>query len=237
MELKRINMDRIVLSKSKIYFEEGEVFLLAKSIALAGLLSPITVVPLAHSDRYEIVTGNKRFYACRMLRFKEINAIVIKANPYFARAALKKGDYCDFFAEADGVYEAITKTGLSVDELSNLTGYTKSELQGFLKLSTMSELEREIVKKNNISKDIAIETASFDDIRTRNSILSEAAKRKAKIEKRRPLAHRTPKFKDLRLFDNTLIKALQILKESGVETELNTEKTPSATEYKIKIHS
>ena len=90
MELKKISMNKIILTKGKKVFEEGEVFALAKSIALCGMLSPITVRQIPLSDRYEIIMGNKRFYAYRLLGFKEITALIIKADPSFSRAVLNE---------------------------------------------------------------------------------------------------------------------------------------------------
>lgn len=252
MELKKINMDRIILSKNRINYDEGEVFLLAKSIALAGLLSPITVIALSHSDRYEIVLGNRRFYACRLLGFKEIPALIIKADPYFARAVLKKGEYADFFAEADALKETMQKTHLTLEELGNVTSYKEKDILSLLKIAEMSELERETIRKNKINRDITAEIALFDDIKKRNFLISETIKKRLKTSEvselckkeraDKPLrskthARRTVKFRDLRLFDNTVSRAVEILKEAGVKAELDTEKKAGATEYKIKIHS
>ena len=50
-------------------------------------------------------------------------------------------------------------------------------------------------------------------------------------------AQRTIKYKDLRLFDNTLSRALSLLNTAGIESEITTEKAGNATEYKIKIYS
>lgn len=249
MELRKINMDRIILSKNRASYDEGEVFLLAKSIALAGLLSPITVVALSHSDRFEIVSGNKRFFACRLLGFREINAIIIKADPFFARTALKKGNYQDFFIEADTVREALIKTHLTSEELGNLTAYTPKDVLSLLSLANLSDLEREMIRSNNISREIAGEIALCDDIRKRSSLLSETIKKRLKYEelleiakKKKPAplkknARRTVKFRDLRLFDNTVNRAVEMLKEAGVDAQLDTERVAGSTEYKIKIHS
>lgn len=250
MELKKVNMDRILLSKNKIVFDEGEVFLLAKSIALTGLLSPISLISLAHSDRFEIVSGNKRFYACRLLGYKEIPSLIIKAESHFARALLKKGSWRDVFAEADAVKEAMVKTGLSAEEFANYTSYTQKEVLELLKLTSLTELEREMVRKNEVSIKGAIEISSFSDIKKRTWLISEAIKKRLKTneiaalcdkEKKgkryieRPFGEKKVKFKDLRLFDNTVNRAVGILKDAGVKTEMNTEKSENTTEYRIKI--
>ena len=88
-----------------------------------------------------------------------------------------------------------------------------------------------------------------DDIRKRSSLLSETIKKRLKYEelleivkKKKPAplkknARRTVKFRDLRLFDNTVNRAVEMLKEAGVDAQLDTERVAGSTEYKIKIHS
>lgn len=56
--------------------DAGEVERLATSIASNGLLQPIVVVKMPHSDKYEILAGHLRYEACRRLGWKMIPAIV-----------------------------------------------------------------------------------------------------------------------------------------------------------------
>lgn len=252
MELKKISMNKIILTKGKKVFEEGEVFALAKSIALCGMLSPITVRQIPLSDRYEIITGNKRFYAYRLLGFKEVTALVIKADPSFARAVLKRGEFKDIFEEADTIKTALRDANLTIEEMSSRSGYTEREIALALKIADMTELERETVRLNDVSYAVVSEIAQLEDVRKRTALLSECIKKRLKVSEVRALsekerlggkvlsksyAQKTTKFKDLRLFDNTLSRALSLLKTAGVDAELKTEKGVNATEYKIKIHN
>lgn len=252
MELKKISMNKIILAKGKKVFEEGEVFALAKSIALCGMLSPITVRQIPLSDRYEIITGNKRFYAYRLLGLKEITALIIKAEASFSRAVLKKGEFRDFFEEADTIRAAIRDANLTPDEMSSRSGYTEKEIALALKIADMTELERETVRINDISYAIVSEIALLEDSRKRTALLSECIKKRLKASEVHSLcekeklggkvlsksnAQKTLKFRDLRLFDNTLARALSLLKTAGIDAELKTEKGVNATEYKIKIHN
>ena len=135
MELKKISMNKIILTKGKKVFEEGEVFALAKSIALCGMLSPITVRQIPLSDRYEIIMGNKRFYAYRLLGFKEITALIINADPSFSRAVLKKGDFKDFFEEADTIKGALSDAKLTIEEMASRSGYSEKEIALAIKIA------------------------------------------------------------------------------------------------------
>ena len=252
MKLKRISMNKIMLSKGKRQFNEGEVFALAKSIALCGMLSPITVRQIPLSDRYEIIMGIKRFYAHRLLGLKDITALIINADPSFSRAVLKKGDFKDVFEKADSIACAIRNAKLTTEEMASRSGYSEKEITSAMKISNMTELERETVRINEIPDSIVSEVAVLEDSRKRTAILSECIRKRLKLsevntlcEKERlggriiskSTAQRTVKFKDLRLFDNTLSRALSLLKSAGIDAEMKTEEGKDSTEYKIKIHS
>lgn len=60
---------------------------LARSIKAVGLLEPIVVAPLG-DDRYEIITGQRRFLACQRLGFEKVPAGILEIRPAgkFAKA-------------------------------------------------------------------------------------------------------------------------------------------------------
>ena len=250
MEFKNIKADRIILSEKSARHKSGEIIALAQSINYFGLLSPITVRELAHSDRYEIISGNKRFYACRLAGIEIIPCYVTTAHRDIARVALKRKEKQDFFLEADNVRDAMLSKNISAEEFANATGYTPPEILGMLRLANMTDFEREMVRRNGVSREIALEIGRFEHFITRTELLSEVVKGRLKLgetvamcEKERrgkrlpakPKAVRSPKFRDLRLFDNTISRALSILKEAGVHAEVETYSTDGGKEYKIVI--
>lgn len=58
------------------YFSEPALYELAESIKQQGVLQPITVRPIAGTDRYEIVFGERRYRASLIANMEEIPAIV-----------------------------------------------------------------------------------------------------------------------------------------------------------------
>ncbi|MBO5909156.1 MAG: hypothetical protein J6Q67_05180, partial [Clostridia bacterium] len=141
---------------------------------------------------------------------------------------------------------------LTIEEMSSRSGYTEKEISLALKIANMTELERETVRLNDISYAVVCEIALLDDTKKRTAILSECIKKRLKASEVHALcekerlggkvlsksnAQKTLKFRDLRLFDNTLARALSLLKTAGIDAELKTEKGTNATEYKIKIHN
>jgi len=63
----------------RMSFEQGELEELANSIRTLGLIQPITVRKLA-DGRYQIISGERRFRACRLVGMTSIPAYVREAN-------------------------------------------------------------------------------------------------------------------------------------------------------------
>lgn len=62
------------------YFDETSLAELAESIRQQGVLQPIGVRPLADTDRFEIVFGERRYRASHMAGLEEIPAIVLNVS-------------------------------------------------------------------------------------------------------------------------------------------------------------
>lgn len=62
------------------YFDETSLAELAESIRQQGVLQPIGVRPLADTDRFEIVFGERRYRASLMAGLEEIPAIVLNVS-------------------------------------------------------------------------------------------------------------------------------------------------------------
>lgn len=250
MEFLNLRLDRLILLKTVESIERGEIVNLARNIAKHGLLVPITVRRILHTDRYEVISGIKRFYACRMAGIKIIPAYVIQAPPSLARLVIKRGEKQDMFDEAEDIRTALLSEGLEADELAEITGYNEKEVLMYLKLTKLGDFEREIVRRNCLRRECAAEVASFDDTCKRTELLGEVARLRLKLPEVKALcererqgkkvykrANRTPKFRDIRLFDNTVSRAVAMLKEAGVKADIASESAMGCTEYKIKIEN
>jgi hypothetical protein len=65
MEFLHLKLDRMILLKTCRGVERGEIVNLARNISKHGLLVPITVRRILHTDRYEVISGIKRFTLIR----------------------------------------------------------------------------------------------------------------------------------------------------------------------------
>lgn len=83
MEVQQIAVQRIVEDPEQPRKHHNEESLqgLADSIRQHGMLNPITVTPLADSDRYAIITGERRWRAATMAHLDSIPCIVKQIAP------------------------------------------------------------------------------------------------------------------------------------------------------------
>ena len=250
MEFLNLKLDRLILLKTGQRIERGEIVNLARNISKHGLLVPITVRQILHTDRYEVISGVKRFYACRMAGIKLIPSCVINASPSLARLVIKRGEKQDMFDEAEDIRTALLSEGVEADELADITGYSEKEVLMYLRLTKLGDFERELVRRNCLRRECVAEVASFDDVCKRTEMLSDIARLRLRLPEVKALcererqgkkaykrANRTPKFRDIRLFDNTVSRAVALLKEAGVKADMDSESAMGYTEYKIKIEN
>lgn len=75
---EEVEVSRIDLAKNGLRVNVGSIGELTSSIAEKGLLQPIVVRVL--EGRYEVVAGNRRLSACRLLRWRKIPCYVIELD-------------------------------------------------------------------------------------------------------------------------------------------------------------
>ena len=78
MEVKQIDISQIVVDNDqpRKHYSEETLQGLADSIRQHGMLNPITVTPLRDRDKYQIVTGERRWRAASMARLEAIPCVV-----------------------------------------------------------------------------------------------------------------------------------------------------------------
>lgn len=112
---------------------------LARSIAKVGLLEPIVVCPGSKEGKYEILTGQRRFLACRELGLKtitaavlsrpvtEMEAKVISVTENLVRRDLNSRDLidvCTYLYKQYGSHKAVCdETGLPYSKVTQYVKY------------------------------------------------------------------------------------------------------------------
>jgi len=136
-------------------FNQEELQDLANSIKENGLMQPIILRKAENDQMFEIIAGERRFRACKMLGLNSIAAIVKKINNHQALelAIIENVQRSDLslIEEAAGYRQLIDEFSYTQEELSKKIGKSRSHITNILRLLSLPEIAKELLNKKAIS--------------------------------------------------------------------------------------
>jgi len=140
--VKNIPIEKCRLgSNDRTRFAEAELRALAENIRVNGLIQPVTVRP-TRDGHYEIVTGERRYRACRILGWETIPAVVKELTDAEAAAFMLAENVArenlDPIDEARAYARRMEQYGLSVEEVAEQAGVSRIRVQFRLKLLSLT---------------------------------------------------------------------------------------------------
>lgn len=140
-------------SQPRSQFDENAVAELADSIRQHGLIQPIVVRPMGAG--YQIVAGERRWRACRMLGQSEIEVVVKDlTDAETAQIALIENiqrEDLNPIEEATAYRALMDEHGMTQEELSKAVGKSRSAIANAVRLLNMPEPIVEMLKKRELS--------------------------------------------------------------------------------------
>ncbi len=242
MKYALISTSRIITPKNhdKTRCGNGEIVRLAKSIQKLGLLEPITVKPLIGGDGYEIISGNKRFCALSMLGEKKIPCILTEStqNNSLIYITLQKYSKHNPFVLADKLKRMLTSGDKSAEETADALGMEITEFIEYLLPSRMTQIERQIAIENRLSEENIRKIATEPELKKRLDALSVYISGKTpsglSMAKKAKARRNVPRG-ELKLFENTVKRAISLLEGLGYSAKNETSEFGNNIEYKIKL--
>jgi len=135
-------------------FTQQDILELSSSIKEFGLLQPITVRKV--NAGFELIAGERRLRACRMLGIEHIPSIVMDLDN--AKSAclalienLQRKDL-NYLEEAEGYYNLITNFGLTQDEIAKKIGKSQSFIANRLRILKLSEQVKKSLITSNLTE-------------------------------------------------------------------------------------
>lgn len=234
----------------RVRFDYNELEGLACSIRANGLLQPISV-RLLENNEFELISGERRLRAARMIGMAKIPCIVMNASDQqsalFAIIENIQRENLDFFEEAVAIERLMTEYGLSQDEISKKIGKAPSTLSNKLRLLRLPDEIRDKISYAGLSERHARALLILPDNNTRKRVLdivierhltvAETERLIADIQRRRkaPRKPQTRAYKDMRIFLNTLNHAVDVIRKAGIEADTAKSETDEYFEYVIRI--
>lgn len=234
-------------------FDEDELRLLSQSISTNGILQPLTVRKLSQTE-YELVAGERRLRAAVLAGLTKVPCVLIrctdKESAIFALLENIQRADLNMFEEARGINRLIRKYGLTQEEAAIRLGKKQSTVANKLRLLKLSMEEQDWILQAGLSERHARALLRIADEGIRKEVLSRivaenlSAKDTEDIVVKllcRETVTTSPaqdkKFivRDVRIFVNTINKAVDTMRLSGINAVAKKSETEEYIEYTVKI--
>lgn len=140
-------------NNDRTLFNQAELQALSENIAANGLLQPIMVRPLSEGQ-YQIILGERRFRAIRLLGWETIPAIIRDVTEEEASAGMLSENMVranlDPIDEAHAYQSRIDAYGWSIDTLAQVAGVSTVRVLFRLKLLKLREDLQALVRSDNL---------------------------------------------------------------------------------------
>ena len=152
-----VEMSQIVLKadQPRLDLYDESIANLAESIKENGLLQPLGVRQIAE-NKYELLTGERRFRACQLLGKQSVSALVYDVDDDVAKnLALIENiqrKEMDAISQALAMSRLMESEGLTQAQLANKLGYQQSTVANKLRLLKLPEAIRNGIARGTITE-------------------------------------------------------------------------------------
>lgn len=182
-DIKTLRMSEIEPNKSqpRTVFDEENIKGLAESIKEHGLIQPIVVRPLPNGITYQIIAGERRWRACKLLKMEEVPVIIRETDELEAAqlAIVENVQRADLnpVEEAMAYRALMDKYGMTQDRLAEVMGKSRPYIANLTRLLSLPEEALSALSNGEISVGHAKVLLSIEDkdslIYALNTIISE----------------------------------------------------------------
>lgn len=232
------------------YFDDRAMEELSDSIAEYGLIQPVTVRRIRGT--YELIAGERRYRAAQLAGLTEIPAVVIDAGENKSAILsllenLQREDL-SFFEIAESYRSLIRNQGLTQTELASKVGKSQSSVANKLRLLNLSPLVKKLIRDYNLSERHARALLALHCEEEQVEVIRSICREHLNVSQTEELIKimnnenfrtdnklQVASVKDIKVFKNTVRRAMDIMKKGGVEAHMEETAFDWGTEYVIKI--
>ena len=232
-------------------FSDTDIAALAESIAQNGILQPLSV--RRSGERFELIAGERRLRAAKMCGFTVVPCIVHEISErHSAILALVENiqrQDLSFFDEAVAIEKLITYYGMTQEDAASKLGKAQSTIANKLRLLRLSEDERELITRFNLTERHARALLKLGSASERLIILETIVKNNLNVERTERLIEdfigkervkasykkRSKVFQNVKLFVNTINRAVETMQASGINADSRKIQNEEYIEYRIRI--
>ncbi len=238
-------------SQPRKCFYSDELTKLAKSISQEGILQPLII--RINDGEYELVSGERRLRAAKIAGLKTVPCIIMnmteRNSALMALVENIQREDLSFFEEAIAIQSLISVYGMTQEDAAIRLGIAQSTVANKLRLLRLPGDEQQVIMDMGLSERHARALLKLESKSDRIDVLERIHKYKLNVEmteayinkllegkkKKESYKKRSPILKDVRLFVNTINKAIEVMRLSGVEANSKKVQTDNEITYTITI--
>ncbi|MGE5372939.1 MAG: ParB/RepB/Spo0J family partition protein [Solirubrobacterales bacterium] len=254
--LLKLRIDEISTApyQPRTRFDENDLIDLARSIQEVGLIQPVVV--RKGKTGYELIAGERRLRACKMVGMTEIPAVLTRVSD--AQSAVMglieniQRKELDYFEEARAFARLIGEFGMTQEDVARKVGKSQSAVANKLRLLKLDEdIRREINpeviterharallridsrdEQRRLIQDIEKDSLTVKETEQIIDRMTESISREIKTKRQQTV---TWFIKDVRIFLNTIKETVRRARESGIGIEIAENDTDEVYELNIRI--
>lgn len=176
------------------YFSDEAITALAESIREHGMLQPILVRPIS-SGGYQIVAGERRWRAARMLGLNEVPVNIKEISDIetmqIAIIENLQRENLNPVEEANGFSELIEKYGMTQDQVAKMVGKSRSAVANSIRLLALPDRVLKMLENGDLSVGHAKALLGFEDEEMLLAIANRASEGGMTVRQVEKLAQRS----------------------------------------------
>ena len=232
-------------------FRQEELRALSDSIRQNGILQPITVRRCG--SHYELIAGERRLRAAKLAGLTQVPCILMEiSDRNSAILALVENiqrQDLNYFEEAAALEKLISYYGMTQEDAALQLGRAQSTVANRLRLLRLTEQERNYILEHGLTERHARALLRLGSPEDRLRVLEKVTHLALNVEKtellieemlgkqrdRESMRRRSVLFRDVRLFTNTIHKAVETMQAAGIPAASQKMQFDDYIEYRIRI--
>ena len=226
---------------------------LCESIRSYGILQPITVRRMADMF-YELVAGERRLRAAKIVGMRAIPAIVVDIgendSAILALVENSQREDLHFLEEAEAYYNLLKMHSITQEELSKRIGKSQSTISNKIRLLRLPLLIRDIIKEKGMTERQARAISKLPDEEIQTKILKIVCEKGLNTSKTEELIESAIEkimqvkkgkrvlisaYKDLRIFVNSIKKVVSMMQRAGLNAQASQTDKGEYFEFNIRV--
>jgi ParB family chromosome partitioning protein len=242
----------------RVEFGEKELEELAESIKNHGIIQPLTVKQKEGEDGYELIAGERRLRASKLIGLEEVPVIIGEfEEKQMAEIALienlQRKDL-NFLEEASGYKRLLDNFDLTQKKLAEQIGKSQSTIANKLRLLKLPEEVQELANNSNITERHTRALLKLPNEALQIDIIKQVIDKEYTVREMETLIEEVLKelngeedeeeqdemnvvryFNDVRLSLNTIRKTIKDIEESGCDVEVEEIDNDEYIEVNIRL--